>query len=1116
MKANHLLSAALLIAASLSSCSQEEQFGQPNEQQKQFMGTMEKVNSRVALDDDNMMNWEMNDKITIFPKFAINNCYEVSTINSTGAATFEFVDYIDADSYTTLTANYAVYPYYDNNSISGEIITSTVPGEIDYTGKEESIKQALMVAKSTGEYLNFTNAQGILRLCLNADQPFKYGPVKSIKFISKENLLTGTATMDYSNGDTPSAVISDGGSEEIVINLSQDLQKELAKATANEYSEFYIPVVPTQFGIDAEGKGDLTMLITFTDGGTYEKSVDLAFEIKRSKIFKLSHKLGTGVYTGEIEDVEEIWDGTTTTEVAPVTDDTTGETYYPVGKGSDLAWLAESFNNGTMNTSTVSGRSASEIHIKLTSDIDLGGKEWTPIGFNAQEETGNENYFTGTFDGNGYTISNLKIDVSEKGGVGLFGAVHNATFKNFTLNNVDIKAVERESDPEHKSGAQKYGNYIVGGHIGAVAGYDAKAGTLSFENVHVTGLIKIEGETRVSQGQRIGGIIGGKNGSTVNFNNVSVKGSEGSYIKGYCSTAGVMGQHQSTGTFAEVHTDIDIHAVTFGAGGIVGITRQGSTFTNCSSAGDITLDASKNQPPSYSANYPYRVGGIAGTWSESASGILTLTGCSYTGMFTSIDQDGNKVESFDYAGYVGRGYTLKNCAGSKVIIDDTTYVQADNTTYGTYYVNGLLPVAEGVCKNEAGEYLITNATGMYWFADEVNNKENYFKNVVVKLGADIDLNNEEWTPIGSATADHGFMGNFDGNGYAIKNLKITEIALDSDGYAYAGLFGVTEGTGVDNENYIKNLTIENVKISTEGHIVAAAIAYPYYTNIENVTVKGNVIIKGGNYTAGILAYTRYCINAKSLAVEGNNNSSIEGKSTVGGVISDIQLNVNEKVNYSSFAASGLTIKADWHVGGISGIISQQALDGAVVKNVDIKCDDTRAGIVSGSTGGNSTLTNVSYENVTGATRVIGGTYTGGYYVGQILEVGGAKAIVYTIEDGVKAVSVAQGDEMAWDAAKEWAKGLGEGWSLTSKDDLKAIHQVRGELNKYLAADDAENVLFEEDEKEDDGSYAAYWSSDLVEGSSTKAYYYHFSTEIREWTSGTMFPVEYSRGVYTIK
>ena len=68
MKANHLLSAALLIAASLSSCSQEEQFGQPNEQQKQFMGTMEKVNSRVALDDDNMMNWEMNDKITIFPK----------------------------------------------------------------------------------------------------------------------------------------------------------------------------------------------------------------------------------------------------------------------------------------------------------------------------------------------------------------------------------------------------------------------------------------------------------------------------------------------------------------------------------------------------------------------------------------------------------------------------------------------------------------------------------------------------------------------------------------------------------------------------------------------------------------------------------------------------------------------------------------------------------------------------------------------------------------------------------------------------------------------------------------------------------------------------------------
>ena len=221
-------------------------------------------------------------------------------------------------------------------------------------------------------------------------------------------------------------------------------------------------------------------------------------------------------------------------------------------------------------------------------------------------------------------------------------------------------------------------------------------------------------------------------------------------------------------------------------------------------------------------------------------------------------------------------------------------------------------------------------------------------------------------------------------------------------------------------------------------------------------------------------------------------------------------------NYSGFSASGLTIKGTKCVGGISGIISQQALDGATVKNVNLDCTDNRTGIVAGADGGNHTLTHVSYENVTGATRVIGATYDGGYYFGQILELAGAKAIVYSTVGGVKAVSVEQGSEMKWDEAVAWATKLGEGWTLASLDELKSIHSVRVELNKALAADNSENVLFEEDNKEEDGSYAAYWSSTLVEGSTTKANYLYFDNDASVMTSFTMFPVEYSRAVYTIK
>ena len=280
---------------------------------------------------------------------------------------------------------------------------------------------------------------------------------------------------------------------------------------------------------------------------------------------------------------------------------------------------------------------------------------------------------------------------------------------------------------------------------------------------------------------------------------------------------------------------------------------------------------------------------------------------------------------------------------------------------------------------EANPYLINNIDDLVFFRNSVNEgKENKYNapGVWVALGADIDMTGENWVAIGLATTDHGFMGNFDGKGYKIQNLTIIEPALDSDGYAYAGLFGVTEGTDKDNQNTIKNLTIENVTITTDGHIVSAAIAYPYYTIVEDVTVCGDIAIEGGYYTAGVLAYTRCCVDASNLAISGNEGSNVKGTQTVGGVISDIQMNGGLTANYSNFSAEGITVTGDKNVGGISGIISGQALDGVSVKNVTLDSDDARVGIVAGSLGAASTITNAVAENVTGATALIGATYDG--------------------------------------------------------------------------------------------------------------------------------------------
>ena len=469
-----------------------------------------------------------------------------------------------------------------------------------------------------------------------------------------------------------------------------------------------------------------------------------------------------------------LWDGTSSNAVTPV------DGVYQIKTAAELAWIAEQVNAGLFTGGTV----------KLMANIDLNNKAWTPIGFNSNENVGGEKYFTGTFDGGNFTISNLKINETDKGGVGLFGAVYNATFKNITLNNVDVKVAESEANPEFKSGAEGYPNYIVGGHIGALVGYDAKAGTVAFENVHITGLIKIESETRAPQGQRVGGIMGGRASSTVSFKNVTVKGDTGSYIKGYCSTGGVFGQHQAVGTFEDVHTDIDVQAVTFGVGGIVGTSRHGSTFTNCSSAGDISLVGAK--PLSTSINYLYRVGGIAGSWSETATSELTLTNCSYTGTLSGVTTAGETPIAFDCAGFVGRSYGV--AVGATVIVNGVNYVYQGNGVYTidgvwTYFVNTIADL-QSILDNISGNAVINLTNDL---AGDVTVTEK--QDLTITINGNNNKYDGQISIYGNSSDTNSTL--------ILKNINF-ETSTDSQVFIYA-----FNSAGGDYSRYPDNVTVEN-------------------------------------------------------------------------------------------------------------------------------------------------------------------------------------------------------------------------------------------------------------------------------------------------------------------
>ena len=141
------------------------------------------------------------------------------------------------------------------------------------------------------------------------------------------------------------------------------------------------------------------------------------------------------------------------------------------------------------------------------------------------------------------------------------------------------------------------------------------------------------------------------------------------------------------------------------------------------------------------------------------------------------------------------------------------------------------------------------------------------------MTADIDLNGEEWIPIG--TSKNPFNGTFDGQNHTISNLVIT--GSNSD----VGLFGRT------NNGEVKNLTVNNAKVS--GYLNVGVVAgTPYTTKYTNITVSGHVEVNGYAYVGGVGGKNAYA-NWTNVTVNADDTSYVKNDSEnyrtyVGGVI----------------------------------------------------------------------------------------------------------------------------------------------------------------------------------------------------------------------------------------
>lgn len=263
---------------------------------------------------------------------------------------------------------------------------------------------------------------------------------------------------------------------------------------------------------------------------------------------------------------------------------------------------------------------------------------------------------------------------------------------------------------------------------------------------------------------------------------------------------------------------------------------------------------------------------------------------------------------------------------------------------------------------ENDPYQIDDGAQLAYLASEVNNGQTY-ENSYFVLTADIDLGNQNWTPIANSFSDallggsnyRIFAGNFDGNGYTISKVSIGSETTPFESDVF-GLFGATEGK-ISNLN-LDTVSIHGVAKITSGYVIGPAGGLVGYSagSIENCHVTGltmdmnaqNGGIAGAYWIGGLVG----ALGGTQLINECSVSGSITekaGRGSIGGLIGE--LGEKAKITYSRSNVT-VNVKADYYGGAdVGGFIGK---------------------------GNGNTNTETVIRNCYATGNVTGGSYTGGF------------------------------------------------------------------------------------------------------------------------------------------
>ena len=497
------------------------------------------------------------------------------------------------------------------------------------------------------------------------------------------------------------------------------------------------------------------------------------------------------------------------------------------------------------------GDSKSDKTYLLANDIDLSGyPNWTPIGtFNPNSPQANCP-FSGVFDGQGYSITGLKISGNEDS-KGLFGYAYSGAIRNVVIRNPEIEGKDQ---------------------VGALVGYQAYS----------------------NQGIKNCAVIGGK-------------------IQGRSHVGGLVGYMEES-PIQNCYSTCEVVAMNFYAGGIVGDHRVVASIRNCYATGNISGTYSGGivgvaQDVKRCVALGQTVTGKSSnrvTDSVRISDVYAWGGMKVNGNTVTYGAANNE----NGADLVFNGGALST-QFSKIFANDDAWTYTENGLPILKVVKGEqsseLP---SWMISDASTIYITTAQQLKQLADEVNAGDSKSGKTVLLMN-DIDLSvYPNWSPIGTlnlnwSDVSRPFSGVFDGQNHTISNLTCTSVTN-----GYAGLFGNFDGTvqnlilrdaqitvegqaaAVVCENY-KGQVLNCAMIggSVKGKSVAGGVVCYNRGTVENCYATGDVTsLSGGRicYAGGVVGYNYREGTVQSCYAAGRVESEEHAGGAVGGNYGTVQ------------------------------------------------------------------------------------------------------------------------------------------------------------------------------------------------------------------------------------